>query len=124
MGNISADRFALALGDILEEYANTEREILDEELEKAGKSAAAKVKQNALQQFNGKTYAKSWRFDVNKERLQTLVTVYSKDRYQLAHLLENGHAKTNGGFVPGRPHVAPAQEEAEAELLQALENKL
>ena len=52
------------------------------------------------------------------------VTVYSKDRYQIAHLLEHGHAKRGGGRVAGREHIAPAEEKGKQELLRKIERGL
>ena len=70
-------------------------------------------------------YAKSWSVKKTKETSNTLeLTVHSKNRYQLAHLLEHGHAKRGGGRVAARPHIAQAEENAietlETEIARAL----
>ena len=44
------------------------------------------------------------------------LTVYSPKKYQLAHLLEKGHAKRGGGRTKAMPHIAPAEENAVKEL--------
>lgn len=63
-------------------------------------------------------YSKSWATKkVNENSHSLRMTVHSKNRYQLAHLLEHGHAKRGGGRVAARPHIAPAEENGE-ELLE------
>lgn len=74
------------------------------------------------------TYAKSWSVKKTKETSNSLeLTVHSKNRYQLAHLLEYGHAKRGGGRVSARPHIAQAEENAietlETEIAKALGGK-
>ena len=65
-------------------------------------------------------YAKSWATKKTGENSHSLeMTVHSKNRYQLAHLLEKGHAKRGGGRVSGKPHIAPAEENG-VQLLEHL----
>ncbi len=47
-------------------------------------------------------YAKSWAAKTTKETANAMeIVVYSRNRYQLAHLLEFGHALRKGGRDKG-----------------------
>ena len=76
---------------------------------------------------NTGAYAKSWSVKTTRETSNALeVTVHSRNRYQLAHLLEFGHATRNGGRVPAQPHIAAAEEigiqELETEIERCIRN--
>ena len=105
----------------LQEYA----ELADSAMKKAVRKTAKTVKEEISANAPKRTgrYAKSWATKKTKENSHTLeMTVHSKDRYQLAHLLEKGHAKRGGGRVSGKPHIAPAEQHGE-ELLESLIKK-
>ena len=70
-------------------------------------------------------YAKSWSVKNTKESSHAFeVTVYSRNRYQLAHLLEFGHAKRGGGRVSGRAHIAPAEQAGIEQLERDIERSI
>lgn len=102
----------------LEEYAT----LADDVMKKAVRKTANTVRKDisAHAPVDTGAYAKSWAVKKVAENSHSLqMTVHSKNRYQLAHLLEKGHAKRGGGRVPGKPHIAPAEEKG-AELLESL----
>ena len=113
----SIDDMAVEIMKGLTEYAD----LADTEMKKAVKKTATSVKKEISANAPKKTgaYAKSWSTKKTKENSHSLeMTVHSKNRYQLAHLLEKGHAKRSGGRVAGKPHIAPAEENG----IQLLEN--
>ena len=105
----------------LQEYS----ELADDEMKKAVRKTATSVKKEIsanAPKLTG-TYAKSWTSSKIKETSHNLqMTVHSRNRYRLAHLLEKGHAKRGGGRVQGKPHIAPAEKNGE-ELLENLIRK-
>lgn len=118
MGNVNIDNLASVVMEGLEEYVN----LADTEMKKAVKKTAKFVKDeiSANAPKNTGAYAKSWATKKTGENSHSLeMTVHSKNRYQLAHLLEKGHAKRGGGRVSGKPHIAPAEENG-IQLLERL----
>lgn len=112
---ISVDRLADAVNDALEEYSKLADETMRKAVTDAGKTVRNSIKEGAPVK-SGK-YAKSWSVKNTKMNSHVLeVTVYSKNRYQLAHLLEHGHAKRNGGRTRAQVHIAPAEEKGIEQL--------
>jgi hypothetical protein len=70
-------------------------------------------------------YAKSWAVKTMHEDSGTIdLVIYSRNRYQIAHLLEHGHAKRGGGRVAARPHLAAAEQRGEEKLVDEIKKKL
>lgn len=120
---VSIDELAEAVMNGLREYADLATEDMKAAVKHAGKSIRSDIQATAPRETGA--YAKSWAVRVTRETPRSLVvTVYSRNRYQLTHLLENGHAKRNGGRVSGKPHIAPAEERGSRELLEEIERCL
>ena len=115
------------LADTIVKGMTAYSDLATEELKTAVKNAGNLVKKEiaANAPKNTGAYAKSWAVKNTKETAESLeVTVYSKNRYQLAHLLEKGHAKRGGSREPARPHIAPAEEKAIKELEEEIGRSL
>lgn len=107
----------------LTEYAELATDDMKEAVRNASTTVRKQIKENAPED-TGK-YAKSWTAKKVRETSQTLtMVVHSKNRYQLAHLLEFGHAKRNGGRVNGKAHIAPAEQLGIKQLQQEIERAL
>ena len=121
---VPVDGLADAIMEGLNEYAKLSTDEMKKAVKKAGKDCTKDIAATAPRR-TGK-YAPSWRSKTTSENSSSIgVTVYSPSRYQLAHLLEFGHAKRGGGRVRAIPHLAPAEERAgeemEKEIIKALE---
>ena len=74
-----------------------------------------------------KKYYKGWTSKMDNRRFGLTVgaVVYGKDgTYQLAHLLEHGHAKRSGGRVDPKEHIAPVEDWAVKEVFDRMVDKL
>jgi len=120
---IPVDQLASEVMSGLEEYAELAADVLKKEIQEAGKTAKKQIEQTAPRKTG--RYAKSWAVKKVSETSNSLeVTVHSKNRYMLTHLLENGHAKRGGGRVAAIPHIAPAEELAVQTLEKNIEREL
>lgn len=120
---IQADQLAAAVSEILTGYAEQVVDAVKEEAQDVAKAAVKEIRESARRLFNTKgsnSYASSWRQKIVEETSQGVTVVVYSRKYQLAHLLEHGHAVVRNGAVigraPGRPHIGPAEDNASREL--------
>lgn len=120
---VSVDEKADAIGELLEEYSDLATDGMKSAVQKSAKFVKEEISANAPKRTGA--YAKSWTSTKTQEN-STFVqyTVHSKNRYQLAHLLENGHALRNGGRAKAYPHIAPAEVVGEGYLENLIEEAL
>ena len=120
---VSVDRMAEAVMEGLLEYAELATDVMKDCVKKAGNTVKKETQAGAPVR-TGK-YKKSWAVKRQRETSSTLeVVVHSRNRYQLTHLLEKGHAKRGGGRVKAVPHIAPAEEKGVRELEEGIKRGL
>ena len=108
---------------ILEEYGHEISEAIGEAVQQTAKAGAAALRSQSRQTFNGSDYAKGWTASIEESRMATTAVIYNKTP-GLPHLLEKGHANRGGGRTPGRPHIAPVEEEIVASFAKEVEKAL
>lgn len=120
---IQIDQLAATVMKELEDYADTTTDGVKAAVKKAADTVKKEI--SATAPVRTGRYAKSWATKTTAENSHTLeITVHSRNRYQLAHLLEHGHAKRGGGRVAARPHIAAAEEHGIEELEREIERSI
>lgn len=114
------------LMEILQDY----QDLTDAEMKKAVKKTANTVK-NIIKKtapHDTEHYKGSWATKTSSKNSHAVKSiVYSKDRYRLTHLLEDGHDYVSPDGVrienaaEPHEHIAPAVEIAEKELMYQLQ---
>lgn len=120
---VTVDEMADAIMEGLQEYAELAVDVMKNCVKKAGETVKKETQAGAP--VKSGRYKKSWAVKKQKETGSTLeVVVHSRNRYQLTHLLEKGHAKRGGGRVKAIPHIAPAEEKGIRELEEGIKRGL
>lgn len=115
MAGIKVSELAQVVAQELADYSQDVTDGIKEEVKQVAKDMVTELKQTSPR--NSGNYAKGWKSRVEYESPEDIrVSVYNSKKPQLTHLLENGHAKQNGGRVNGIPHIGPAEQKAEDSL--------
>lgn len=125
--SINIDQLGAAVTKALADEMELTEEVVADAVKQTATATVKEIRAKAKAEFPDGTgdYAKSWTQKVDgslKKTGKIARIVFAKAPfYRLTHLLENGHAKVNGGRVEGRPHVAPAAEKAAKMLPELIE---
>ena len=121
--NVSINEMGDAIMEELEKYSK----LASDDLKAAVKETAASVRKDiqAGAPVDTGKYKKSWSVkNVHEDSESIDLVVHSRNRYQIAHLLEHGHAKRGGGRVAAKPHIAAAEQRGNEKLVTTIEQKL
>ena len=121
--NVSISEMGDAIMEELEKYSK----LATDDLKAAVKETAASVRKDiqAGAPVDTGKYKNSWSVKNMHEDSQSIdLVVHSRNRYQLAHLLEHGHVKRGGGRVPAQPHIASAEERGNEKFVNTIKQKL
>lgn len=123
MNKVPIDKLTSTIMEGLKEYASLSSDVVKKAVKESGKTIKKDIKANAP--IKSGAYAKSWSVKNVKETSNSLtLVVHSKNRYQLAHLLENGHALRNGGRTKAIPHIKNAETKGIKQLEEEIQRGL
>lgn len=112
---IPLQELEIAIVKELSEYSEEVTEGIKREVKSVAKEAVRTLKSTSPRDTG--EYAQGWASKVEYESAEDIrVRIYNRKKPQLTHLLENGHAKVNGGRVDGKPHIGPAEQQIENKL--------
>lgn len=121
---MKVDDLAKAVMTAMREYQQDVTDALKEECVRTADDTVNLLKATSPKRSGGGSYARGWKQKTTYERKDDIrVTVHNR-KYQLTHLLENGHAKVNGGRVAGIPHIRPAEDFAAKQLEEDVKTRI
>ena len=108
---------------VFKDYLGDVIKATDTVIPEVAKEAVKRLKNDSPKR-SGK-YAKSWRVSTEKRRTGAKSTIYANDPgYRLAHLLEYGHAKRDGGRTRAIVHIEPVERWATDEVVSRLQRAI
>ena len=121
--SIQIDDLAEAITEELAQYEETVTSGLFDDIRAVGKECLAEVKANSPRR-KGK-YRRGWRLKTMFESKSDLrVAVHNATNWQLTHLNEKGYLHRSGKRVEGKPHLGPAEQNAERKLLSKVKVRI
>ena len=125
---ISPLDLSAAVDEILDQYGEDVDGVIKDAIQDVSIGAVQKlhdVRQFAPWGNPTGAYSASWMFEfVPSGRFKTVSTIHNENHYQLAHLLEHGHANRGGGRTPAYPHIRQVNDWTEAEVVREITRRL
>lgn len=120
---VNASGIDAALKSILKEYGEDVHNTIEEVIPEVAKEGAKKLR--ATSPKGPKGYAKGWTTKIENGRTTISAIIHGKHgTYQLAHLLEKGHALRGGGRSRAIEHIKPIDDWTAKEVQQRIIERL
>ena len=121
--NIKINDFMETIKGELEEYAGEIAQGVKDSVKKVAKETVWEVKHGSPVRYGN--YQKGWgQTTISETPGRIIISVHNRKHYRLTHLLEDGHAKVNGGRTRAFPHITPAARFAQRELQREVSIKI
>lgn len=127
MASIKPEELQKVVNDYLKNYKEDIEEdvkqVTDEVLKRAKQELESTSPRSGV--ARNTKYYRGWAIKLksNKSNRYTKV-IWNKTNYQLTHLLEFGHATSNGGRTRAIPHIRPIEQKYNVEFVDLLEQKI
>ena len=120
---MKVDDIANAITGAMEAYTMEVEEAIPGIVDNTADALVKEIRSSAPKRTGA--YAKGWTVRKLGEKARSMEgyakLVCNPKRYQVAHLLEYGHAKRRGGRTAGKPHIRPACDQVLPEMEKKLE---
>ncbi len=120
---IDSQDLAATINKYLAEYGDSIQGAIEETAKSVAKDVVRELKKGGGFKGSGE-FNKGWTSKVEKTRLGAEAIIYNKSLPGLAHLLEFGHAKANGGRTKAFNFIAPINDATEDKFVQKLEESI
>lgn len=123
---INADSLRAVIDDILTEYGEEATAALEEASKAAAEEVVKELRKGGDYNTNktGKAFNRGWRSQEQSNRLKVSTVVFNGKYPNLAHLLEFGYVKRNGGRTQAFDFIAPVSDTVEQKFEAAFEKAL
>lgn len=122
MKTVKSNQLEGIIDSILGAYSKEVKNTIIESAKEVGEEGKNKLKQTSPKR-TGK-YRQGWRLKTKEGATFVHCTIHNATRYQLTHLLENGHLNRDGSRTKGLPHIAPVEEYVQKEYVRKVENAI
>lgn len=120
---IDSEQLRATINEMLAEYGDSARDAIEESCNDTAKAVVKDLKKAG--DFNrGEKFRKGWTSKIELTRTGATAVVYNDTQPGLAHLLEFGHVKQNGGRTKAFNFIAPINDTVEEKFSAAFEKHM
>ena len=117
---VSFDELGLKIGELINDYTDDIKKEMEKVLDSTAEKALIYIQEKAPRSGNTDGFADSFVTLTEGEGINKTISIYSKTKGRLTHLLEFGFTHRGGKFVGPRPFMRPAFDAFSPDMLEQI----